>query len=185
MALDSSQIRLAPSGHVYIAPYPTLPLPTDVTTPLAAAWKELGYLSEEGVSISPTLDTDNKRAWQSALPVKTSVTGAGVTAKINALQVTKDTTAEYFFGATWTHNAAIGRLDIPSNPSLAERSLVIEWTDDLNYHNRFVLGRGFLTDRDSMVLQRTEMTAFGVTFEVLDNGGLAAYWLSDNPVLAS
>lgn len=185
MALDSTQIRLAPSGHVYIAPYPTVPLPTDVTTTLAVAWKELGYLSEDGVAIAPTYDTNGIKAWQSAVNVKTTVSGVGLTAKINMLQVTKDATAEFFFGSSWVAGGPVGRLNVSSNPSLAERSMVVEWTDDLGYINRFVMGRGFLTDRDSMQLQRTEATAFGITFECLDNAGLTAYWLSNSPTLAS
>lgn len=187
MAEDSTQIRLAPSGHIWIAPGGTL-CPQDVTTAMttySAQWAELGYLSEDGVSVTPSYDTSGLKAWQTPVDVKEVLSSVGLTAKIQMLQINKDTTAQYFFGAAWTTDGPVGKLTISSNPSLAERAMVVEWTDDLGFISRFVMPRGFLTDRDSMQLQRTEATALGVTFQCLDSNGVLAYLLSNNPTLAS
>lgn len=183
---DPTKVRLAPAGRIFIAPQGT-PLPSDVTTTLNAAFKELGYTDENGVQISPSVNSFEVPAWQTALPVKTGISSIGMTLKFVAIQVTKDTTAQYFFGGAWTNTVAVGKLDMPSNPSLAQRAMVIEWNDDaaVPNTNRLVFGNGFITDRDSMQLQRTQATVLGMTFQVLDNSGNLGYWLTNDANLAS
>lgn len=182
---DSTEVRLAPAGRVFIAPSGTV-LPTNVTTAMTTVsplYKELGYLSEDGVALTPNLDSSGVKAWQSAVDVKTTVTGVGLQAKFTMIQITQETTAEYFFGSAWINSGGVGKLIISSTPSLAERVMVVEWNDDADNTNRLVCGRGFLTDRDAMNLQRTEATALGVTFQCLDNAGTLAFVLSNDPDL--
>lgn len=50
------------SGAVFRAPLGTT-LPTDASSTLAAAFKELGYVSEDGVSNNNTPDTEKVKAW--------------------------------------------------------------------------------------------------------------------------
>ena len=182
MALDSGNVRLAPSGHIYIADFGTT-LPTSTTDTLDAAFKELGYTSDDGVSVTPSVDTSGIKAWQSAVDVKTVITGVGLDVKFSMIEVTQDSTANYFFGSSWSNSLGEGLLAFSSNPSLAERSVVLDWLDDLGYDTRLVLDRGIITDRDAMQLQRTQATALGVTFHVLDNSGTLGRIYSANPDL--
>lgn len=185
MAEDSGQVHLAPFGHVYIAPLGT-PLPTNVTTPMATVdpdYRELGLLSEDGVSLTPNVDTTEIKAWQVATAVKTVVTGVGLQAKFSMMQVTSDSTAEYFFGGAWTNSGGLGRLGFSSNPPLQERVLVVEWTDEKGNVSRIVFGRGTIGDRDALQLQRTENLAFGLTFECLDHNGELGFMLTNDPDL--
>lgn len=185
MALDSTQIRLAPNGHIWVAAFGAA-LPVDVSVAMATVdptYKELGYLDENGVVVTPALTSSGVKAWQSAVDVKTIVTDLSLMVKISMLQVNQDSTAQYFFGNSWVKSGTVGKLNISSAPSLAERTMVIEWTDDRANTNRFVMGRGFITDRDAMSLQRTSATALGVTFQCLDNNGTLAYLLSSDPDL--
>lgn len=178
---DSTKVRLAPAGRVSIAPAGTA-MPATVAATLNAAFKELGYLNEEGVSITPSIDTNAIRAWQSAVPIKTTLTSVGMQAKFTMMQITQDTTAEYFFGSVWSNSLGNGLLTISSNPNLGERAMVIEWNDDKAVPNtyRLCIPRGFITDHDAMQLQRTEATALGVTFEFLDSNGEVAHILTNN-----
>lgn len=50
------------TGAVYRADAGTT-LPTDATTALAAAFKELGFVSEDGVTNNNTPESDNIKAW--------------------------------------------------------------------------------------------------------------------------
>lgn len=50
------------TGAIYIAPAGTV-LPTDATTALAAAYKHLGYVSDDGLSNSPSIESDDIKAW--------------------------------------------------------------------------------------------------------------------------
>lgn len=185
MAQDSNQVHLAPFGSVYIAPAGT-PLPVNLVTPMATVdpdYKELGLLTEDGVSLTPNIDTTDIKAWQLNTAVKTVITGVGLTAKFVMEQTNQGTTSEYFFGGTWVNLGGIAKLVFSSNPPLQERVLVIEWTDDKGNISRVVLGRGTVTDRDALQLQRTEETSYGVTFEALDLNGELGYMLSNDPDL--
>ena len=50
------------SGAIYYGPLKTA-LPTDATTVLAAAYLQLGYVSEDGVTNSNSADGDTINAW--------------------------------------------------------------------------------------------------------------------------
>jgi hypothetical protein len=182
MALDSTQVRIAPFGHVYVAPVGTA-APVDVLTAYSATWKELGYISEDGVGITPSVDVADIKAWQSLLPVKQSLTGMDLELTFDMIQVNQQTSALYFFGSAWVTTVSLATMTISSSPSLDERALSIEWKDDANYINRLTVGRGLVTDRDQLVLKRSDAVAFGVTFHALDSNGTAAVLMSNNPSL--
>lgn len=50
------------AGAVYRAPKGTT-LPSDATTALAAAFEDMGYISEDGITNSNTPDTEKIKAW--------------------------------------------------------------------------------------------------------------------------
>lgn len=184
MAQDTNQVRVAPNGSVSVAPYPAV-LPTTVTVALDTGYKELGYLNDDGASITPNVDTSGIKAWQSAVDVKTVLTAVNMDVKFQMLQVTQDTTATFFFNATWTNVINTATMTMSSNPTISYKSLVVEWTDDLGFKYRLVLPKGIVTEREALQLKRTDAVAFGVTFHCLDNSGTLATLLTNNPNILS
>lgn len=72
-------------GAVYRAPLGT-PLPTNATDALDAAFKELGYISDAGVTSSNTRESEEKKAW-GGTTVLTSQTEYGDTWKAVFIEV--------------------------------------------------------------------------------------------------
>lgn len=187
MALVTSEVRLAPEGRVYVADLGTAE-PTGVSAAWAAGWADLGYINEDGVSLTPSVDTNSIRAWQSLHDLKRPIVGVEFEISFVPMQVNQTTVGLYFLGTEdeFTSPAAgVGRLEVPNSPGTQERMLGIEWTDDEGDINRFVVPRAQITDREALQLQRPEALTLGLTFVALagPNGYMAVY-LTDNADLA-
>lgn len=182
MTIDSTEVRLAPSGHVYVAPTGST-LPTNATMALDSAFRELGYLDEDGCSLTPGVELTDIMMWQSAVPVKTTLDTVNFEVQFNMGQVNQDTWGLYFFVGSWTNNFGQAKLTVPSNPGSQEKALIIEWTDDLLDVCRLVIPTAVLTDREALQLVRNNAQITGVTFRALDSSGTLAYVYSDNPDL--
>lgn len=181
MAQDTTQIRLAPGGHIYVAPIGSTE-PTDVTTAWDAAWLELGYADDGGVDITPKINTNEIPVWQSATPGKITIQSSQFTLDFNLAQTNKDTTGFFYFGATWTTVGTVQKLVIPSAPGTDERMMGIEWTEN-SITNRLIVPRGMATDRQKVSINRKTGQMYGLTFEALDDAGTLAYILSNDPAL--
>lgn len=170
MATNSANsIRFASNGTLYIAPVATA-APTDVGTVLPATWKQLGYVSDAGVSITPSITTQAVNAWQSAVPVKYLVTGASFQIAFVLLQFDKEA-AELYFGGAFASNATDEyKMDVESNPELVETSLIVEW-NDATVENRLYIPRAQVSAREALTLVRTGATSLGLTLDALDQGG--------------
>lgn len=180
MSLTSTEVKLAPNGHVYLGLLGAT-LPTDATAAINASLIEVGYIDEKGVTITPKLTTNEISAWQSALPVKIGVKTVSLDAKFTMLQDNGTTAGAWFLDQSFTYNAGTAKLTVPAAPTLVERSLVIEWIDDANLTNRLVFGRCLITDRDNLTLDRTNPTAYGITVAALaDASNNMAYFYSQN-----
>jgi hypothetical protein len=181
--INASEVRLAPFGRIRVGPVGSV-IPDDVTTPFDSDWFELGYVDEDGVSFNPDLATNDIRMWQALPPVKTTATGLSLEVSFNMGQVNQGTTSLYFFGAEWVDvGGGVAKLDVRSDLTLPERALAIEWNDDEGSINRFIIPRGFVDNRETMQLQRSNATLLGVTFKALDDSGDFFHLLSNNPAL--
>lgn len=188
--VNSSKIRFAPNGAIYIAPAGgSTVLPTAVgdgnTAP--TGYKALGYVDEGGVTITPTIETNPVPVWQSAVPVIYNVTGASF--QISAtLMETNQLVTELFFGAPWVAVVNNGtptgtyRLDLDSSPELDEISIVVDWSQK-NVLYRCVVGRAMISERGAIQLQRAENGKYELTIQALDSNGSLGYLLTNDDIL--
>jgi len=182
MANDSDNVRLAPNGSVYVAPTGTT-LPNTATIALNVAFKDLGYIDEDGVSLTPGVEFTDIMAWQSAVPVKTSLDSASFEVQFNMIEVKLDTFQLYFFNTTAVNNFGQGKITMSSNPGTQEKAVVVDWTDDTGDKNRLVLPKAIIADRENLQLVRNQAVATGITLRALDSAGNYAFLYSTNPDL--
>lgn len=185
--LNSNEIKLAPSGHVWVAASTAL-APSNVTTAMAtvdALWQDLGYVTDNGVALTPTVTTKDIPAWQVATPVKVVITGVGLDVKFDLMQWTQEALSLFLFGGTGTVGAGTYTQNISSNPSVFYKSVTVEWTDDFGYINRFYMPKGIVTDHQQVQLRRVDAVTMGITIRALDNNGVLSTVLSNDPHLLS
>lgn len=160
MALNASEVVVAGFGHIYLGDE-TAEAPDDVAAPVGLGWTELGYASEDGVTIGRSIDSEDIMAWQSATAVRRIITGAELTLATTLIQTNEDTLGLYFGGS-----AASGRLAVPATPDLDEHAVLVEWVDGTKTYRLYV-GRAVVSDYGDVTLARGDAVGFEVTFTAL------------------
>lgn len=195
MANDPQKIRFAPNGGIYMAPAPDgttsgtqLPTSTGDGVSAPAGYQGFGYVTEDGVTITPAITTNPVTVWQSAVPVLYNVQSASFQIAAT-LQEVNQVTTQLFFGATWVavqgeDGTPTGdyRLDLSSSPDLTEISLVVDWSQKGILY-RAVIPRAMISDRGAITINRTANQAYQLTIDALDYAGGLGYVLTNDDIL--
>lgn len=160
MTLTTSQVRVAITGELYVAPTGTT-LPTDTTTALNVAFKGLGYFNEDGVKESYDKDTDDINAWQNATIVRTVVKSAKATFKGTLIQTNKDV-IEVVFGTSVTQTAAHGTYTINPGATSGRKAWVFEVIDGSNI-KRISVAEGEITEIGETTYATGEAIGYEIT----------------------
>jgi hypothetical protein len=181
VALDADNVRVGLTGHVYIAPIGTT-APVDLTTAWGAGWSEVGYLSDDGVEMAYSTDTEDINAWQSLSPVRKVLTSVDMTLAFTCLELKTSTITLYFPGSTMTDvSGTVHSLAIPAAPGPDERAIGLEWVDG-SITNRLIIPRGEVTDRDSITVARSGAVGLNMTVSAYATSAPElATWLSNDP----
>ncbi len=177
MPNDANAIPVAANGKVYVTAYTgSETLPTDSTTAMNAAFTEVGYISEDGVSFSFATEQEGIPAWQSLYPVRTVVTGTELEASFSMLEWNEDSLKLAFGGGTWTDNADdTYDFEPPLAGEGSDFAVVIDATDGTKSY-RIVLPRVSVTGLGDITFVRGEASALEVTLSGLaDSTGQALY----------
>jgi len=177
VALAADEVFVAGSGHVYVADVDTTP-PTNTTSSWGGGWAELGYTTDDGVTITPGKEITDIPAWQSRYPVRRIVTAETFEAAFSLLQWNEDTLGLALQGGSWTGDvfspAAAGTVD--------ERALGIEAIDG-DKITRIIIPRGMVTATGGIQMIKTGANPIPITFSALgdENGDpftIIADWVS-------
>lgn len=184
MPLDRDEVRAGLDGAVHVAPKGTA-LPTTPTAALDAAFINLGYTNDDGVSIDPSRDFEEFTAWQSVTPVRRVLTGSQFQTSFTLIQTNTDIVELAFPGAVMQTAAGVNRLEIPANPASDERVFIFDWKDgDIN--NRIILEIAEVTDIGEIQVHRSDPVSYEFTVDSYPNASnILAVWLSDDPALAA
>lgn len=182
---DSTELVVAGSGQVYVAPVGTA-LPTAYNTALNAAFTGLGYHTEDGVGFTDAKEIKKYMAWQRQEAVRADVTARTRSVKFS-LEQWNETNVVLAFGGGQIVAAGGGyRYDFPeAGDAIDERAMVIDCNDGSTVH-RFVIARGYVTEDVETQMQRDELAVLPITFEVLtpDAGRSINYFTNSSGFVA-
>lgn len=184
---NADEIFVASNGQIYVAPVGTA-LPTTPTGTLNSAFVGLGFVTEEGVSLSVTPEIKEILAWQSRQAVRRDLTKQEIQASFQLQQWDEDTVPLAFGGGEISALGGGGyRYDFPvEEDALTSYSMVID-AQDGDVHTRIVLASGNPTDNVETKFARSDPAVLPITFKALEpsTGGPAAYILTDSAAYAS
>lgn len=172
--LDPAEVQVGTANGpgLYIAPAYT-PGPDTTTGEWPAPWQILGYLSEDGPTISMSTDSEVLTPWQSRSSIRTVITGRQMTAQFVLWQLNRLTLAVYF-DADPPEPAADGsiQLQVRTDTPQHEYALGIDNRDERVF--RVAFHRASLSDAGDMQLTKGAAVPLDCTLTALDDGGVLA-----------
>ncbi|QKS15686.1 hypothetical protein HUN59_05160 [Curtobacterium sp. Csp2] len=124
MSLNSENVRVAVTGAAYVATT-TATAPTTATSALGVDYKDLGYISDGGITETRDRSTNQIRAWQNSALVREPVTESSITYNFVMIETKKETVAEYY----GTTVAADGSIKIDPGKTGGRKSYVFDVID--------------------------------------------------------
>lgn len=177
MALDATYVAkpISVTGGIKVAPLGTV-TPTDPTSVLNAAFKELGYVTEDGLKLSHDASDDKIKVW-GGVTIRTirsdySATITGTLVSTLDVDVLKNV-----FGDSLVTQKS-GFIAIKHAADIApEKVYIIETKDASNGgRKRYVIPKGQISVSGDVNLSHKEITGFEITIEALaDKDGVCYY----------
>ena len=181
MALDADEVVIGANGAVYVGAVGSTG-PTDIETALDAAFTHLGYVTDDGITLTPGMDTAEINAWQSFYPVRRIVTSRSFDIAIPLLQWNQESIKLAFGGGSFATTAgppAYYTYTPPSPEEIDYRALVLEWADDTKEY-RLHVPKVLVTDAGDLSLNRTDAAALDLTFSLEATDGSNPFTLITN-----
>lgn len=164
--MNATEIRVAGNGKVLIAAKNTdMPVPG---TPLGAAWKDLGYTTNDGIKLTKKDKLDPVDAWQSQAAVRFIQSDRDLTVKFQLMQVNVDTLPFVMgSGATpLTPTDGVISYNLEATAIPAEFALGVEFEDGASV-TRFYIPRAIVTDMDEVQFAKNAPVKLGVTVNAI------------------
>lgn len=174
MPANANQVVVGGTGLVLVAPT-TEAAPTNATTPLTGNWQDLGFTSEDGVTVTDSKDIEEIGAWQSFYPIRRIITGRDFTVSFALRQWSRVNVILALGGGTvtgsspWTYTP-------PSPGSIDNRSLVVSWQDGSKSYRLYV-PVGMVTESVETNITRTGASDLPITFSATSDGTTNPYTL--------
>lgn len=162
-------------GAIFSAPLGT-PLPTDATTELNAAFKPLGYVSEDGLVNENTASTDNLKAWGGDIvdTVQTEKTDTFTYTLIESLNI--DVLKEIYGKDNVSGDLTTGITIKANSKELEQHAVVIEIILKGKVLKRIVIPNGKVTEVGEISYTDSDMVGYETTLNAFpDSDGNTHY----------
>lgn len=174
MATTAANVRVGVTGGAFHAPIGTT-APTDATTTLNAAFKEVGYIGEDGITQAISADMSDIKAWQNGDVVRKVQTSHELTFQFVMIETNAETLKVYYADP----DASVTAVQITGDQSEHE-VWVLEVADGIN-DIRVVLPDAQVTERGEVVYKSDEAIGYDVTLTAYpDDTGVKAYIYLDS-----
>lgn len=173
MANLASNVRVGVTGAVWKAIAGT-PIPTDIATALNAAFRDVGYITEDGVTTSTATDTTDIRAWQNGDTVRKVQTSHDFTISFTMLETNKESLELYYGNFTAGPGGTPGSVQVKGDQGWRGRLVLnVVDGDDLI---RIVMPDAQVTEREDVPYVNGDAVTYGVTMTCYPDGtGVKAY----------
>jgi len=162
---NEDAVRVGVTGTVFVGPKGTA-LPDDVTTPLNAAFKSVGFISEDALTESLAITTERLRGWQRPVGIRTLTTEVEWTFQFGMLETSPLVLDLYYGGAETTVDTGVATTGILAWPTSTQRAMVIE-IEDGDVLTRYAIPVVEIGEREEVNHTNTEGTIWGVTVNVM------------------
>lgn len=153
-------------------------LPATIDAVWAAPWEPLGYLSDDGVTISADVSSDAITPWQSTSPIRQVITGKAYTMAF-VLWQTNPRSMGLYFDTDVDEADSSGAFDfeVRSDAGGFIHAIGLDVRDG-NLVTRIMFPRAQLSDNDDVTIARGDIIGWGVTLSALDDSGVLAKVMS-------
>lgn len=161
------------AGAVFCAPVGST-LPTDATTALGVAFKDLGFVSEDGVTRSISKSTTNIKEWGGGVVLITQDEKT-TTIKLKLIEYLNADVQKFVHGDSNVSGTIAEGLSIHINDAEdQEHSIVIEQIMRGGIPQRLVIPRGVITEIGDTVYRGNDTVAYDLTITALksDDGNM-------------
>ena len=151
-------------GAVNVAPANTT-LPTDATTALAAAFKSLGYISEDGLSNEGIMNPDTVKAWGGDI-VLTLNKNSEDTFKFKLIEITNVDVLKFVFGEdNVSGSLATGISIVVNDDDRPEQAIVVEMVLRDGALKRVVIPKAVITEVGEISYADDDAVGYEVTIQ--------------------
>lgn len=158
-------------GAIFRAPIGTT-LPTDATTALDAAFEALGFVSEEGLVNSKTLETETIKDW-GGRDVLTVQSGRSDTYKLTLIEILNLAVLKTVYGDDNVSGTLAGGITVRGNVAELESAVyVIEIALRDGAKKRVVIPNGKLSEMGDVTYVRNGVVGYPITINA-NTGGFA------------
>ena len=151
-------------GSVHAAPSGTA-LPTDATTALAATYKDLGYVSEDGVTNENTPESEEVKAWGGDI-VLSPTTAKPDRFTCTLIEALNEDVLKTVYGSANVTGSITGNtgLKISANASdTGEYVYVFDMILTGNVLKRIVIPKGKIVEMEEITYNDTDPVGYGIT----------------------
>ena len=162
------------SGAVFTAPAGTA-LPTSASATLNSAFKDMGFVSEDGVTKSTSISTTTIKEWGGS-PVLVTQDEKVVSVKLKLIEYKHKDVHSFVHGSNNVTESS-GAITVKINAEdPGEQAIVIDMTLRGNIDYRMVIPRGKITSIGDTVYKSNEAIVYDIEITtMLDDAGYAVY----------